>query len=201
MTTRSDTPQRLLARAIEVIDAHGETAIRIRDVAGHVGVTAPIVYKAFGSREGLIVAAHRERYLRSWRNDPFLQLQVISTSTTIDELKAGIRAAQAAAFTPERAHHRRVRVEVLGASMSNTALADEVRKAILEVRDYFVAVFEGLRASGLVRTDFDIPAAVMWYLGQVDGRVLIESVTPDVDGAKWNEFMLRVAFFVLFGDS
>lgn len=190
----------MLARAVEVIDAHGETAIRIRDIAGHCGVTAPIVYKAFGSREGLIVKAHTERYLRSWRDSSFVQIEAIKNSTTVEELKAVVLAAQTEAFTPERAYHRRVRTEVLGASMSNPALAEAVRQAVRQVHAVFVDALDTVRARGLIRNDFDIPAAVMWYLGQVDGRVLLETSGDDIDGARWNDVVRKASFFLLFGD-
>ena len=190
----------MLERAVEVIDAHGETAIRIRDIAGHCGVTAPIVYKAFNSREGLIVRAHTERYLRSWRDSSFAQMEAIKNSKTVDELRSVVAAAQAEAFTAERAYHRRVRTEVLGASMSNPALAEAVRTAVRQVADVFIDALETVRARGLIRNDFDIPAAVMWYLGQVDGRVLLETSGSGIDPAGWNNIVRRATLSILFGD-
>lgn len=200
MTARSDTPQRLLAEAVRVIEHHGEAAIRIRDVAAACGVTSPIVYKSFNSREGLIVAAQTERYIRPWRETAHDVPDAISAANTVDELKAVIAGSIRAILGPERHVHRRTRLEILGSLVHH----DELKKAVVEqlalMRDRFAQAFDVAKHKGLLRSDLDGATAFMWYIGQIEGRFLIELDMDGVDEAEWNRIFLEAVFFSLFVD-
>ena len=55
----------MLEVAIAAIDEKGESGVRVNDIATEVGVAITSLYHYFGSRDGLVVAAQTERYLRS----------------------------------------------------------------------------------------------------------------------------------------
>ena len=55
---------KIIERAIAVLEKDGEAAIRTNTIAADCGCTAPILYREFQSREGLIIAAQAERYRR-----------------------------------------------------------------------------------------------------------------------------------------
>lgn len=200
MTSRSDTPQRLLDEAVRVIDLHGEAAIRIRDVAAACGVTSPIVYKAYGSREGLIVAAQTERYIRSWRETASDVPPAIMAATTVDELKAVIAGSIRAILGPDRYVHRRIRHEVLGSLVHHEELENAVVAQLSSMRDAFAQAFEVSKQRGLIRQDRDMRTAFMWYIGQIEGRFLIELDMAGVDEAEWNRMFMEAVFFNLFED-
>lgn len=57
--TKEDRGEQLLDIAEQLIVAHGYEAISIEDVARAAGVTRPILYDHFGSKEGMLLACCR----------------------------------------------------------------------------------------------------------------------------------------------
>ena len=200
MSPRSDTPQRLLAEAVRVIEAHGEVAIHIRDIASACGVTSPIVYKAFHSREGLIVAAQTERYIRSWRETAFEVPEIIAASTTVEELKDVMASSIRRILGPDRYIHRRVRHEVLGSLVHQPELERAVIEQLRLMRKAYAEAFGIVQQRGLIRQDLDVDAAFMWYIGQIEGRFMIEIDPDGVNQDAWNKIFIEAVFYSLFDD-
>jgi len=200
MSPRSDTPQRLLAEAVRVIDEHGEVAVHIRDIATACGVTSPIVYKAFGSREGLIVAAQSERYISSWRETALEIPPLIAKATTVQELKDTLARAIRRILGPDRFIHRRIRHEVLGSLVHQPELEKAVVEQLRIMRTLFTDAFRLVQQRGLIRQDIDVGVAFMWYIGQIEGRFMVEIDPDGVDQEAWNKLFLEAVFFSLFED-
>src|SRR5689334_11336051 len=59
------TAQRLLDAAVRSMDSDGEAGLRVDAVVAEAGVTIPVLYHHFGSREGLVRAAHVVRLRRA----------------------------------------------------------------------------------------------------------------------------------------
>lgn len=190
----------MLEVAIGVIDQSGEAGIRVREIAESCGVTTPILYRAFGSREGLIIDAQTERYVRTWTavGDQFLP--EIIAAATVDELKATVTRMLAVVLSSERAEARRIRASVLGSAISRPALKSAIQTALTPVVARSAAAFEVARSRGLIRDSFDLEAAVWWYLGLTDGRLFIEQMSVPVDGDAWNEVARHAVFALLFHD-
>ena len=68
--------ERILELAVEAIDAGGEEAIRVNDIAAEAGVTVPTLYRHFGSRDGLVEAAQTYRF----RKTQFVDSSVLAAS-------------------------------------------------------------------------------------------------------------------------
>jgi AcrR family transcriptional regulator len=200
MSPRSDTPQRLLTEAVRVIDEHGEVAVHIRDIAAACGVTSPIVYKAFGSREGLIVAAQSERYISSWRETALEIPPLIAKATTVEELKDTLARAIRRILGPDRFIHRRIRHEVLGSLVHQPELEKAVVEQLRIMRTLFTDAFRLVQQRGLIRQDIDVGVAFMWYIGQIEGRFMIEIDPEGIDQEAWNKLFLDAVFFSLFED-
>ena len=191
---------RLLEEAIRVIESGGESALSVRAVAGACGVTTPMIYKAYGSREGLIVAAQAERFRRAIEGiaAPFSTL--VESATTIDELRTVIVALSAATQHPDRVAFRRVQYEVLGATIGRPDLRVSVDIALRSLIDRSSRALAVARDRGLVRADVALPELLWWYFGQVQGRLLVEQTDAAIDGDAWNATSLRAVLAVLFGD-
>lgn len=191
---------RLLEEAIRVIEAGGEAAVNMRAIAAACGVTTPIIYKAFGGREGLIVAAQAERFRRAIDGiaTPFSAL--VESATTVEELQAIVVALSAATHHPDRAAFRRVQFEVLGATLTRPALRAAVDEALRSLIDRSSRALEVARGRGLVRADVALPELMWWYYGQVQGRLLVEQTDAAIDDERWNETSLRAVLAVLFDD-
>jgi AcrR family transcriptional regulator len=93
---------RILERAIEVIEAGGEVAIRTNVIAEECGVTAPILYRAFGNREGLVVAAQAERYRRASEVAVAYLVERVTSAGSRAELRDNIIEALDFITSPER---------------------------------------------------------------------------------------------------
>lgn len=191
----------MLEEAIAALETGGEASVRVRDIAAACGITTPILYRAFGSREGLIIDAQAERYVRTWTAVGDRFIPSIEAATTVDELRAVVTGFLGAAFVPERAQFRRIRASVMGSAISRPKLLAAIAAVLTPVVERSAAAFEGARERGLIRDDFDILAATWWYHGQVDGRLLIEQLAPDVDLDAWNAVAQKAVTALLFGES
>lgn len=194
------TPDRLLEETIRVIDLGGEAAVNLREIAAACGVTTPIIYKAFSSRDGLIVAAQAERFRRAIAGvaEPFSV--AIRAATTVEELRATLVALAAATQHPDRAPFRRVQIEVLGATITRPALRAAVDGALRSLIDQASDALGQARERGLVRADAAIPELLWWYFGQVQGRLLLEQTDAPIDPNGWNETSLRAVLAVVIED-
>lgn len=194
------TPSRLLGEAIRVIGDGGEHSVNLREIAAACGVTTPIIYKAFGSRDGLIVAAQAERFRRAIEGiaAPFSDL--VESATTVDQLRDVLVALAAATQHPDRAAHRRVQIEVLGASINRPALRTAIDLALRSLIDRAAEALGRARDRGLVRADAEIPEVLWWYFGQVQGRLLLEQSDAELDDEAWNATSLRAVLAVVLED-
>ena len=190
----------MLEVAIEALETGGEASVRVRDIAAACGITTPILYRAFGSREGLIIDAQVERYIRTWTAIGNQFLPQIEAATTLEELQIVVDAMLAAVLTSERADVRRVRASVMGSALTRPALMAAIDAALAGVVDQVSASLEVARSRGLIRDGFDIRAAVWWYLGQMDGRLLVEQMNSGIDDDAWNQVARRAILAVFFDD-
>ena len=194
------TPVRLLEEAIRVIEAAGEGAVNMRAVASACGVTTPIIYKAFGGREHLIVAAQAERFRRAIDGvaTPFATL--VEAATSADEMRSVLAALLDATHHPDRREFRRMQIEVLGAAVGRPHLRAAVDDALRSLIDRSALALESARRRGLVRADLPVPEFLWWFFGQVQGRLLVEQTDAMVDDTAWNATSVRAVFAALFDD-
>jgi AcrR family transcriptional regulator len=195
----ASTPERLLEVAIRAIETGGERSVNVRRVAGACGVTSPIVYKAYGSREGLVVAAQAERFRRSIADNVALFSRAIDAAGTVEELRAVMVRLVAAASDPSRIGSRQVQYEVLGAAVHRADLRKAVDEAMRSLIDQATAALERARQRGLVRADVALPELVWWFVGQIQGRRLVEQSEAVVDHEAWVRTATEALLAVLFG--
>ena len=196
----ANTKDRLLAETISVIERGGETSVKIRDIGEACGVTSPIIYKAFGSRDGLIVAAQAERFRRAIASIASPFAITIQAATTVDELKAIMELLLAATHHPSRAQFRRLQFEVLGASIHRPALQAAIDRELQVLINEGASAIRSAQDRGLVRNDANATEVMWWFYGQVQGRLLIEQSTATLNEQHWNTTSTRAVFAVLFDE-
>ena len=201
MDNRDDTRTRLLEAAINVIEKHGTTAVRVRDISKAAGVTYPSLYHFFGDREGLIAAAQAERYSRSMLAMNEMIDTEVRKCRSRREFKALSRRILEDVFRDENAVNRMTRINVLGAAQSRPELAAEVVKAQRHAEDLAVRMFSGPQTRGWIRQDLDLRMFMAWYYGQVNGRLLIELDPDNTDGSSWNKIAIEAVLGVMFGEN
>lgn len=199
-TGTAPTPTRLLEETIRVIESQGESAVNLRSIAAACGVTTPIIYKAFAGRSGLIAAAHAERFRRAIDSIAGPFSAAVEAATTVAELRGVVTLLADATQHPDRAHFRRVQLEVLGASVRRPDLQTAVDTALRSLIDRGAAALAVAQERGLIRADANVTETMWWYFGQVQGRWLIEQSSAPIDAAAWNATSLRAVMAVLFDE-
>lgn len=64
----SDREAHIIDRAIEYFAVHG-FSVSTRELAKHIGVTQPLIYRYFGSKESLIERVHQEVFFTRWNSE------------------------------------------------------------------------------------------------------------------------------------
>lgn len=187
-----NTRARLLKATVEAIDIGGEAAVRIRSIADRAGVTEPSIYHFFGSREGLVEAAHAERFRLNLDDMNQRFLKRVLRCQTKEEFSGAIRVTLAETFAGERRFARAQRFSVIGAAMTRPALLEKLVEARRLGEQALVDALTFADERGWVRTGLDMRAATYWLAGIVTGRALLEidrSVTSDIE-SEWNDLAI-----------
>lgn len=192
--------ERLLEEAIRVIEQGGEAAVRVRDICAACDVTTPILYKGFGSRDGLVVAAQAERFRRAIDGIAAPFSAAVAEATTPEELRETILLTIRATHDPSRAPFRRVQISVLGASVSRPALQSAVDDALQSLIDRGASALGVARDRGLLRPDLPVHEVMWWWFGQVQGRLLVEQSAASIDHQAWNETSIRASLAAILGE-
>lgn len=200
-TSETTTKDRLLEAAVEVIDSKGLGAIRVRDIAAVAGVREPSVYHYFGSRDGLIEAALAARYSRGLMQVVNGLAAAAAKCITREEFIQVIRQVVATIVEPTRAYVRSVRADVLGSAQTRPGVADVVMAAQRESNMGIGDIIKAAQGKGWVRSDIDPLAFAVWYVGMVNGRILLEMDPAQVNPEHWNDIALDASLHLLFGTS
>jgi len=140
VANQEDTRTRILNLAIAAIDAGGEAAIRVNHLVAAAGVRPPVLYHYFGSRDGLIVAAHAERYRQALTSSahPILDAMMMCVE---EEDYVQLIVANISLMLDEGRDRRRIRFQALGAAVSrpelHEAIQDAHRSAVRETTKIF----------------------------------------------------------------
>ena len=199
MTVSESTKDALLRVAIETINEGGESAIRLDSILAEVGVSPSSLYHHYGSLNGLIEAAHVERFQKAVYSNAVELKRRIEETESRQSFVALIDSMMDMFFSSVRAIPRQHRVNALGNAFGRPELLAaiaEAQKISLVIATEAVSIAQ---AKGFVNKDLDVAAFIAWFDAMAWGRVLIE-ITPDEDlGAKWNEIAKRAVHSVLFG--
>ena len=191
--------ERILERAIEVIEQGGEVAIRTNTIAEECGVTAPILYRAFTNREGLVIAAQAERYRRSTANALQYLVSYIENSGSRGELRENISAALDFIFSPEREAARQLRAEVIGSAVSRPPLRAEVAAIDLDYSDQVARAYRSAVDAGWIDSSVDLRGVALWAQGLINSRVTIEFNGDASVAAAWDRVAKSAILHAIFG--
>lgn len=187
----------ILSLAVAAIDAGGEAAIRVNHLAAAAGVTPPVIYYHFGSRDGLVVAAQAERYriniLRGL--DPLIE--GLRRSSTRDEYaRVLLTVGYLAARTGEG---RRLRIQALGSAITRPELQDAIRDAHRSSVDKLAEIFAFGQARGWVSTHYTAPTLAALWFGMITGHHVSEAYAQDADRESINLALVDAIALMLFG--
>jgi AcrR family transcriptional regulator len=146
-----ETRQRILERAIEVIDARGEDALRVIEVARLAGVTQGMVTYHFGSRHELVAEAQLVRYATNMMVDVEELASIVHTLHDVDALFAVAMRFTERALLPERVRARRARVSAAGFGVGDEHVRAVLQQAATTAIDGLTAFATAMADRGLLR--------------------------------------------------
>jgi AcrR family transcriptional regulator len=194
----NDIRSRILDLAVAAVDAGGEAAIRVNDIASEAGVTPPALYYHFGSRDGLVVAAQVERFSRRAFEDIAAIEKELAKCTSRDALRAAFIATWKR-IIENRISSRWVRTSALGSAYARPELEVALAKAQDEIIVGLCRILEPFRDRGWLRAGIDLESAVAWQHSVLIGRVYIERGQAHVDPAEWDRLTLEALVQAFFG--
>ena len=194
MDTAVSTRSRIINAAIEMMDAGGESSVRLGAIAEALGIKEPSIYHHFTNRTELVNAAYVEWYWQGLKTDIPVEAMMALVDTQEDYVRA-FRKTMEWSYRPERHHARAIRLSVLGAAQRNPELAD----AVNEINKKFLATVADsvlfAQQKGWLRADLDPMATAYWLHGQIVGRAVAEMDPGHVDLAQWD----KVSFEAVLG--
>jgi AcrR family transcriptional regulator len=190
--------QRILERTIQVIEESGEAAIRTNPIAFECGVTPPILYRAFASREGLIIAAQAERYRRSTEVSAKYLYDSIARADSRESLIANVSSLLDFVFNKDRAENRRLRVEVIGSSVSRPQLRELIAAIDKEYSVSIALAYQSAVEKGWMSSGKNLEAIALWAQGLLNTRYMVDATASDEDANTWNELTRQSILSALF---
>ncbi len=192
-----DNRRKILDFAVAAIDAGGEAALRIHDVAAQAGITVPVIYHYFGNRDGLVIAAQVERYERKLVNDVSRMGRAVAECQTRDDLRTALRISWEYILA-RRAENRWRRINVVGSAYARAELEEAISRAQDEIVVALVAILDPCRDRGWLRAGIDLPSAIAWQHSILLSRTFIEHGALKGKSAEWDRLTLEAldrAFF------
>ena len=129
MTTSESTKDALLRVAIETINEGGESAIRLDSILAEVGVSPSSLYHHYGSLNGLIEAAHVERFQKAVYSNAVELKRRIEETESRQSFVALIDSMMDMFFSSVRARPRQHRVNALGNAFGRPELLAAIAEA------------------------------------------------------------------------
>jgi len=199
MADEADTRTRILNLAIAAIDAGGEAAIRVNHIVAEAGVTPPVLYHHFGSRDGLVIAAQVARYSRRTYEDIALIGKSVARCATRDELRDMLVLIWNRSLK-ERAPNRWLRTSALGSAYARPELEAALAKAQDDIVAQLRDILEPFRERGWLRPGIDLTSTVAWHHSLLISRVHIERGQQLVDPKEWDRLTIDALVHAFFGD-
>lgn len=193
-----DTRTRILKLAIAAIDAGGETAIRVNHLVAEAGVRPPVLYHYFGSRDGLIIAAHAERYRQALTTSTYPILDALMMCVE-EEDYVRLVLSNISLMLREGGDRRRIRVQALGAAASRPELHDAVREAHRSAVIETTKIFAFGQVRGWLNRAHSAEALCELWFGVVTGFHVPEQYAEAETAPLVGPALLDMISLLLFG--
>jgi len=191
------TRARILQVTAKMLSNNGEKAVNIRDVCKASKTTPPTVYRLFGNRSGLIMAAQSYRFtLNQTELNAGFATAVYGAKNKSEFVKIAYQTLNLM-FSEKRKNYRSMRTEVLSSAQSNKRLAVEINNAQTVANELGAQSIRFAQARGWINDDFDPEIYIAWLTGMVNARVIIELNGKHPKSAEWDKIAMRSICAVL----
>lgn len=175
MKDSNNTRSRIIQCAATLIDKHGESAVRIRDLAEMVGISQPSLYHHFTNREAVLEAAHL--YLFTTKQNEYAQgiLRDTLKCTTQEQFREVLSNFFAFAHSSESQTIRETRITVMAGALRRPTLMREVKTSIGSLATTVGDALRVAQNNHWINEDLNIDAFIYWLLGELTVLVFIEA--------------------------
>ncbi len=142
---------RIIDATIAAIEAGGEPALRVNDIARDSDVSVATLYHYFGDREGLVVAARQKQYAGSTGIYYEGFSHAVRNASTCAELSQVLSQFFGQATAESSRAMRFLRAEIIGSSRTRPQLAVALREVQEELAAKLTVVFTDAQSRGLMR--------------------------------------------------
>jgi AcrR family transcriptional regulator len=194
------TRARILAQTIAVLEAGGDDAVKVLEIAAAAEVSTGSIYHHFDGRDGLVVAARLHQFRAALPEDLAAIEWAVDHAATVDDFRAAITRVVRIAHSPERAQNRRTRADVISAGHMHPALAEALAHEQHRHAEAMAAVLMRGQARNLIDPSLPPHPLAVMFMGIAFGRVLgdIDTIRP-LDLDDWLQIIERLVDDVLTG--
>lgn len=171
----ADTRRRLLDAAGSLMDTHGELGLRVTDVAEAAGTSVGTIYVHFRDRDALVAAVHAERFEGRTKEIVDGAQQIFDAELDRD---AYVEAILELLIRPDDTRYTALRwgrIKALAASREDPMLADVIDRALVEIDETLIELFDRAKERGLLRRDITSRAFSLFMQALPVGFVLSDA--------------------------
>jgi AcrR family transcriptional regulator len=181
----------------DLIERLAEQQVTLEEIRERSGVSQGSLTHHFGSRDGLVAAAHVARYARTCAADAAFLGRYAGSLSTQEQFTRTIFAHIGELLSDERRAVRWMRMSAIAAALGDEELTAALSDAYTTLADSLTAYTEEARRSGLLQEDADPRTIALLLSMHGQGLVLDDLVDNDVPPEAWNHLMVRfVACFL-----
>ena len=191
---------RVLEQTIAVIEKDGEQAVRVVDIAKHVGVAVTTLFHLFGTRETLVATAQVERYVRSLGSS-IEELDVATAlAQGLEDFRGLIIRFVRNLLGSSEQGSRRSRLAVAGTAAGDRALATNIGNAHHSLCLGLSVVLDRARTEKWIEPSLEPLSTAHWMIETLFARAFNEVGEQSFDRRAWDDLALRSVLRTLFND-
>lgn len=194
------TRDEILRLTIQAIEAGGEKAVHVKEIASAAHVAVTSIYHFFGSRDGLIVAAQSQRFVQGFVLASEEFGAAIRACQSRDEFRMLIRAVNETVFTPASASVRAMRMNVIGSTQGRPELARAIRQLQDESIKQLADAARPAAERGWISSESEFLKIAAWHQSNVFAYGLMELGDQEPGDADWKYVYLKALEIMIFGD-
>ncbi len=172
----------ILEAAVQVFTANGYRAAKMSDVAAMIGVSEPVIFQNFGSKDALY-AAVIDRVADGMHTE---MADLIARHGPVPELLARVLSASPHGASPHAAGHHppahRALLAGAAALVADPGLGEPARRAARALAGHLADLLRRGQADGDIRADLDPEAGAWLLLSVLSAQPLRAAAMPGAPG-------------------
>lgn len=184
------TGRRILRRVMDHLDNESEGTLRLREIAHEESLSETVIHRHFGSREGLLTAAHTERFRQYVPYEAGRFAQIVHGCTTAAEFETIFTIMVRIRLGRDNLMNRRRRLNALAAITGRPVLADNLAHIMHDEALAYAEAFDAAKSKGWIRADVDSIAFARWLTSLEMSQVVLEMDELNADLSSWTDMVI-----------